>query len=104
MSLAGMLFIPAGLVLYFAFNTGGFYPGAPAYTAMLLCVVLAGRMLLARNPLCRGSWPLLPGRWIDGLYTLLTLLSGLWSHAPGVARVEFDLPLVYLLAMVRWAV
>jgi O-antigen ligase len=101
-SLAGMLFVPAGLVLYFAFNSGGFYPGAPAYIAMLLCVALAGRMLLARAPLAGRSRLLWLAAGSLGAYTLLTLLSGTWSHASGVARVEFDLPLVYLLAMIMF--
>lgn len=99
-SLAAMLLIPAGLVVYFAFNTGGFYPGAPAYVAMLLCVAMAVRALLGRFPLAGASRLLLIATASMSLYTLLTLLSGLWSHAPGVARVEFDLPLLYLLAMV----
>ncbi len=101
-SLAGMLFVPAALVIYFAFNTGGFYPGAPAYIAMLLCVALGVRMLLAGVPLAGSSRLLALGVGSLALYTLLTLLSGTWSHAPGVARVEFDLPLVYLLTMITF--
>jgi O-antigen ligase len=99
-SLAGMLFLPAALVVYFAFNTGGFYPGAPAYIAMLLCVLLAVRALLGRFPLAGASALLALAGASMALLALLTVLSGSWSHAPGVARVEFDLPLVYLLAMV----
>ena len=101
-SLAGMLFVPAGLVVYFAFNTGGFHPGAPAYVAMLACVALAGRVLLAEAPLEASSWPLALAAGAMAAYTLLTFMSGSWSHAPGVARVEFDLPLVYLLVLVTF--
>lgn len=95
-----MLLVPGALVLYFAFNSGGSYPGAPAYIAMLLCVAMAIRGLLAGFPLAGASRLLGVATVSMSLYALLTLLSGLWSHAPGVARVEFDLPLVYLLAMV----
>ncbi len=95
-----MLLVPGALVVYFAFNTGGFYPGAPAYIAMLLCVAMAIRALLAGFPLAGASRLLLIATSSMSLYSLLALLSGLWSHAPGVARVEFDLPLVYLLCMV----
>ena len=44
-----MLLLPGALVLYFAFNSGGFYPGPPAYVAVVLCVVLA--LLIFQRPL-----------------------------------------------------
>jgi O-antigen ligase len=98
-SAAALLLLPAGLALYFAFNSGGFYPGAPAYVAMFLCVVLALRVMLAATPFAGFSWPLALAAVAFLAFAVLTLASGLWSHAPGVARVEFDLPLVYLLTM-----
>lgn len=96
----GLLLLPAVLVVYFAFNSGGFYPGAPAYVAVALCVVLAVRVVVAPDPWAGRSRAWMLAACALGLYTALTLLSGAWSHAPGVARIEFDLPLVYLLALV----
>jgi O-antigen ligase len=46
------------------------------------------------------GWPLLGAAGALSAYALLVLLSGAWSHAPGRALLEFDLPLVYLLVMV----
>src|ERR687883_1637748 len=98
-SAAILLFLPAGLLLYFAFNSGGFYPGPPAYVAVLLCLVLLLRATMAGRPFAGFSRPLTLAAGAMALYALLTLISGGWSHAPGVARVEFDLPFTYLLAM-----
>jgi hypothetical protein len=96
---AALLLLPAGLVAFFAFNSGGFYPGPRSYVAVLLCVVLALRVTLASQPFYRTSlWSAIPFGAM-ALYALLTLVSQAWSHAPGRALVEFDLPLLYLLAM-----
>jgi O-antigen ligase len=99
-SLAALLALPAGLTAYFSFNSGGFYPGPPAYAAMILSVVLVLRVTMAENPFEGFSWPLAVAAGTLSSYALLTLLSGAWSHAPGRAVVEFDLPLIYLLAIV----
>jgi O-antigen ligase len=95
-----LLSLPAALTVYFAFNAGGFYPGPPAYVAIVLCVVLLLRVTLARDPFEGFSRPLAVASVALASYALLTLLSASWSHAPGRALVEFDLALVYLLAMV----
>jgi O-antigen ligase len=97
---AALLLLPAALLVYFAFNSGGFYPGPPAYVAVVLGVLLVLRMTIAENPFEGFSRPLVVAAGALSLYAILTLLSASWSHAPGRALVEFDLPLVYLLAMV----
>jgi O-antigen ligase len=97
---AALLLLPAALLAYFAFNSGGFYPAPPAYVAIVLCVVLLVRASIADHPFEGFSWQLALAAGAMSLYALLTLLSASWSHAPGRALVEFDLPLVYLLAMV----
>lgn len=99
-SSAALLLLPAGLVLYFAFNSGGFYPDPPAYVAVLLCIVLLVRLAMSATPFAGLSWQFILAASALTAFSLFTLASGLWSHAPGLARVEFDLPLVYLLAMV----
>jgi len=96
---AALLLLPAALLGYLAFNAGGFYPAAPAYAAMVLCAVFVLRMTLAEDPLAgTGRWLALPGAAL-ALFSLLTLTSQAWSHAPGVALTEFDLPLLYLLVL-----
>lgn len=85
---------------YLAFNAGGFFPGPPAYAAGLLSVALALRTLLAEDPFEGLGLRLAVAASALALYALDTLLSQRWSHAPGAALIEFDLPLLYLLALV----
>ena len=77
-----------------------FYPGPPAYAAVVLCVVVALRLTLVKDAFDRsGRWFVLVGGAF-ALYTALTLSSQLWSHAPGRAFAAFDRALVYLLLLV----
>jgi hypothetical protein len=94
-----LLLLPAGLVAYFAFNSGGFYPQVPAYAAIILCVALLVRSLVG-NPFEGAGWVLGVGCILFGSYVLLVLVSQAWSHAPGRAAVEFNRALVYLVALV----
>lgn len=96
---ASLLVLAAGLVTFFAFNSGGFYPGPPAYAAVLVCIVLALRVTLAERPFEGAGLPMAVGSAALALYALWTLVSQAWSHAPGRALVEFDRPLVYLVAL-----
>lgn len=96
---AALLLLPAGLVAFFAFNSGGFYPGPSAWIAVILCIVLVLRVTLADDPFGGAGWGLALAAGALSLYTLLTLLSQIWSHAPGTALEEFDRALVYLLVM-----
>ncbi len=100
---AALLLLPAALLVFFAFNSGGFYPGPPAYVAVLLCTVLALRVVLAGNPFAGAGLAMSMAGGALGLYALLTLLSQIWSHAPGSALQEFDRTLVYVLVFVLFA-
>ncbi len=97
---AVVLLLPAGLIGYLAFNSGGFYPGAPAYAALVLCLALLLRMAFASDPFEGMSWALAVPAAAMALFTGFTLASQAWSHAPGLALTEFALPLVYLLTLV----
>ncbi len=99
LSATALLFVPAGLLLFFAFNSGGYPAGPRAYAAALLCLLVALRAAVARDPLAGGSRRLAVAVGALALYAVLELVSGGWSHAPGAARVAFDLPLLYALAM-----
>jgi hypothetical protein len=96
---AALLLLPAGLVAYFAFKAGGFYPEPPAYVAIILCVVLLARSLVG-SPFEGAGWLLGAASVLFGAYVLLVLISQAWSHAPGRAAVEFDRALLYLVALV----
>jgi O-antigen ligase len=93
------MLLPAALMAYLAFNSGGFYPAPPAFLAAVLCILLAMRVTLAEHP-SRVNRRLVVAAGAMALFALETLLSQEWSHAPGVALVEFDWPLLYLLAIV----
>ena len=93
-----MLALPAVLTVYFAFNGGGFFPGAPAAAALVLAAVLVGRALVAREPVAGLGVPALVAVATLAGFAGWTLVSAEWSHAPGRAIVEYDRALMYLLA------
>src|SRR5947209_6224807 len=97
---AALLLLPSALVAYFAFNSGGFYAGVSAYVAMVLCIVLLVRVAAAADPFEGWGWLLALGGGAFALYAVWALLSQRWSHAPGVAVIEYDRALLYLLALV----
>jgi hypothetical protein len=98
---AALLLPPAGLIAFFAFKSGGFYPG----TAVVRRHPRVHRARRARH--AGGAEPFEgagPGLALAtgglALYALLTQPSEI-GHVPrGRALVEFDRVLVYLLVMV----
>jgi O-antigen ligase len=91
---------PGAITFYLAFRSGGYFAGAPAIVAVILGVALTARIVLAEQPF-EGFGPALV--WAAtglGLYTIWTLTSALWSHAPAQALIEFDRALMYWLALV----
>jgi hypothetical protein len=94
-----LLLVPAGLMVYFAFHDGGYFPKPTAYVALVLCVVLLVRVLVG-SPFEGAGWLLTAGAALLALYTVMVLVSQSWSHAPGEAAVEFDRALTYLAVLV----
>lgn len=106
----------AGLTIFLAFNGGGFFPGATAIAALVLCVALVLRLTLAQHPLAGVSPALVGALALLSAFAVWTLLSGAWSDASGRALLEFDRVLLYVLALaffgtlapsvrrLRWAV
>jgi hypothetical protein len=92
--------LPGALTVYYSFESGGYYAAQPAVTAILLLLVLAGRILIMARP-ARGFNRLL-GVAVAAFaaFALWTLLSGTWSDAPSRALTDFDRTLLYLLAFV----
>ncbi|HVX33022.1 MAG TPA: O-antigen ligase family protein [Solirubrobacterales bacterium] len=99
---------PAAFTVYLAFRSGGYFAGAPAIAAIVLAVALVLRLMLADEPF-EGFGPALA--WAAGglgAFTLWTLLSAFWSHAPAQALIAFDRSLMLWLALVffgsfRWS-
>jgi O-Antigen ligase len=91
---------PAAITVYLAFRSGGFFAGAPAIAAVILGVALMLRLVLAEAPF-EGYGPAMVCAAVGlGCYTVWTLVSALWSHAPAQALIEFDRSLMYWLALV----
>jgi tetratricopeptide (TPR) repeat protein len=97
---AALLLLPTGLMAYLAFNAGGYFPTAEAFVAVVLAVVLALRMVASETPLEGWNPWLAVGAGSLVCLALLTLVSELWSHAPELALLAFDLALLYALTTV----
>ena len=97
---AGLLSLPAALVAYLGFEAGGFFPGTPAFAALILAQLLVLRTMLAENPFEGQSRVLVVVAGALSLYALWTLASALWSDSIARALIEFDRVLLYLLALV----
>ncbi|HEX4305013.1 MAG TPA: O-antigen ligase family protein [Solirubrobacterales bacterium] len=97
----------AAVTAYLAFRSGGYFAGAPAIVAIVLAIALVLRIMLAESPF-EGFGPALSWATLGlGAFTLWTLLSALWSHAPAQALINFDRALMLWLALVffgsfRW--
>lgn len=101
--LALVLSLPGVLTVYFAFNSGGFFPAQPAIGAVFLALVLVVRVTTAERPFTGLGWRAGVAMGALWLYALWTLVSMGWSHAPGRALVEFDRALLYALALTLFA-
>lgn len=99
---------PAAFTTYLAFRSGGYFAGAPAIAAIVLAIALVLRLMLAESPF-EGFGPAMTWATIGlGAFTLWTLLSAFWSHAPAHALINFDRSLMLWLALVlfgsfRWS-
>jgi hypothetical protein len=98
---------PAACTAYLAFRSGGYFAGAPAILAIVLAIALVLRLMLAEAPF-EGFGPAMAWATVGlGGFTLWTLLSAFWSHAPAQALINFDRSLMLWLALVffgsfRW--
>jgi O-antigen ligase len=98
--LIGLMLLPGALIVFLAFNAGGYFPGTPAVAALVLTQVLLVRIVQARHPF-EGLAPVtLVAIGALACYAALTLASGIWSHSMGRALVEFDRAWLYLLVLV----
>jgi O-antigen ligase len=91
------LFLPGLATVYLASQSGGYFPGAIGLGAVVLALLIVLRVTLAREPF--AGWGRAPA--VIGLAGALlaswTLVSAVWSDAPGRAMIEFDRTLLLLL-------
>ena len=97
---AALLVLPGLIVVYFSFDSGGYFPASPAFAAIVLTILLILRVTLVEAPFASFSRGLAVAAAALGLFAAWILLSGTWSHAHGRALIEFDRAYAYLLLLV----
>ena len=91
--------LPGALIIYLAFQSGGFFPDTTGFVVIVVLLVILVRTALAERPF-EGFGPLvLVATGAMALFAGWTLLSGQWSHAPARALLEFDRVLLYLVVL-----
>lgn len=96
---AALALLPGGLLVYFAFEEGGFFPGSVAFAALVLTQIVILRVLLAERPFAGYSRTHAIVVGIFAGYAGWTLASALWSNDEARALVEFDRAYLYLLLL-----
>jgi len=92
--------LPAALVTYLSFESGGYFAGAPALVAAELAVLIAARTVLVRRPFA-GVGPLVVVTALAlGCFAGWVLASSGWSHAEARAQPEYTRALAYALTLV----
>ncbi len=94
-----VLLAPAALV-YLSFETGGYFPTAPAFVAIVFAQALVLRTTLAERPFEGFSRALAVPLGALTLYAAWELSSALWSHATARTLDSYDRTLLYVLALV----
>jgi O-antigen ligase len=98
-----LLLVPAVLVVYFSFDSGGFFPDSVALADIVVAALLVIRLGVAERALeSFGRAALVPLAGVLGL-AVWALLSQAWSHAPGRATIAFDRDLLYALTFALFA-
>src|SRR5690349_9901587 len=93
----------AALTLLLAFRAGGFFPAFTAVAAVGGSLALVFRVTLAEEPFGGWSRAGAVASLAMAAFASLVLLSGIWSHAPARAVVEFDRALLYLEVLILYA-
>lgn len=86
---------PGALVVFLGFNAGAFYPGTTGLMAVLVLLALLGRVTLALAPAAGASRAGALVLAALALLAALSLLSSIWSGAPGRALADWDRVLLY---------
>ncbi len=87
----------AGLTVFLGFNAGGFFPGATAIAALVVCLLMVIGIMLVSRPFESFTPGLLIPLTLLAGFAVWTLVSAAWSGAAGRALLEFDRALLYVL-------
>jgi O-Antigen ligase len=96
---AFLAMLPGALVVYFAFEGGGYFAGSVAFIALLITQIVIVRVLVAERPFAGFTRRHAIVVGVFAGYAGWTLASALWSNAEDRALVEFDRALLYLLLL-----
>jgi len=97
--LAVFALLPGALVVYLAFNAGGYFPNTQGLVTIVLLLALAGWIGFADEPF-DGLGPLFAlAAGAFAAFAAWTLLSGAWSDSTARALLEFNRALLYLAAL-----
>jgi O-antigen ligase len=91
--------IPALIITYLAFRTGGYYPETYSSVLVLLAIALGGAAIASRRPFAGLSAPLLVAAGALLLLVTWTWFSSEWSDAPIRALLESQRTSLYLLTL-----
>jgi O-antigen ligase/polysaccharide polymerase Wzy-like membrane protein len=92
--------LPGGMVVYFSFNAGGFFPSSVGFVALLVIQMLVLRVLVANQPFAGFTPRLAIVATVFCGFAAWTLLSQTWSDTQGRALIEFDRALLYLALLI----
>jgi len=91
--------LPGALVIYLAFNAGGYFPNTQGLVTIVLLLALAAWVGFAYEPFAGlGPW-LGVAAGALAAFAVWTLLSGTWSDSTSRALLEFNRALLYLAAL-----
>src|SRR5919202_6886611 len=76
---AVLALVPAGLIVYFGFNGGGFFPGTVGFACVIVIQLLIVRVLLADHPFEGFNRGVAVVGGALAAFAAWVLLSGLWS-------------------------
>lgn len=92
--------LPGALVVYFSFNSGGFFPSSVGFVTLLVIAMIVLRVLVAERPFAGFTTRLGIVAALFTGYAAWTLASQLWSDTQDRALIEFDRALLYLSLLV----
>jgi hypothetical protein len=91
--------LPAGLVAYLSFNSGGYFAGSTSFAALVLALALLVRIIAAEDPFAGFGLAVAIGAAALMLFGAWVLLSSSWSGSSARALIEFNRVLLYVLAV-----
>jgi O-antigen ligase len=87
--------LPGATIVYLSFNSGGFFPGTPAFVLVVLLLALIARTIVAERPFDGLSRTLAVVLAALGGFALWTLASTTWSDSSWRTLADFDRALLY---------